>query len=446
MRANIDKLIFLGLVLATGCAAEPAPEATSTDEVVGGTPADSRIYDAVGALVTVADDGTVEPFCTAWLVSPRVAVTAKHCLITTPREREIFFAVGPDGTDPRRLYAVDGRVWERTIEGGIMGLGSDTAAVHLARSVRGIIPMLPVPMPQQLVGQSFEIIGYGRQDPFDVNADFGVRLRGQVRLEAVGPSPYYPEIYEGDFASFLQDFAEGDPALEPAAQLTWASSTLLQDYEGLTQRTQSITAGGDSGGPLVKRIGPFAAGFGVTSGIAFLSGPNADRVVENYSVYGLLGPEAMHMIRSADVCGGVPEEGVCNGDVVERCSGRSEGRIRVISEDCAAQSGTCARTPQGARCLPSCVTDADCSDSSGSANGVCDAGQCTWSEVDICTGEPGALACLLCCLGQGTGGDFEDIDFAICGGACFSFPASPQASTLSIQFTGHATLPTISLP
>lgn len=451
MKAQIELILCAGLLATTACqggtdGTNPSETTIRTSPIVDGTPAGSRIFDAVGALVTIDANGDTSPFCTAWLTSPRVVATAKHCLLLTPPDQQIGFAVGPDAFNPDRVYLVQGRIWERSVDApSIMSLGSDTAVVTLAQPVRGIIPVIPWPLSRWDIDHSFEVIGYGNQSLTDPAAAFGERLRGRMRLEGLGSDRFWPIVYNNDLNSYLADAQTNqNPVLEAFALASWDEDRLLDDYEALLEKSHSLATSGDSGGPLIRRFGPFAISYGVTSGIAFQSGDNDLTVQSNFAVYATLGPEAVHMIHSAAVCGEVPEEGVCQGNVRRRCTGLDEGRIRLTTEDCGARGAACSTTPSGAQCTAACTTDSDCL--SYGAGGVCDDGQCAWSEPDICRGEPGALGCYLCCLGQATGGDFEPGDFAICGQACFGIPIGAAASSRTVEFGGFQRFPALGLP
>lgn len=464
MTSNFSRgaLLALGAALAACGGAETTER--SQDAIVDGRASSGHRDDVVGALVTIAPDGSTSPFCTGTLISGRNVVTAKHCALLTPAGAATGFAIGPDAFHPTRVIPIDRYVWERTVTTGALDLGADVAVAHLAQPVRDLRPVYAQEAERWELGRSFRAVGYGTQAYADPNAPYGLRKEAELSLVALGPSPYFPAVYRGDFGAFLADLAAGeglsadDPELMALAQEEWAGALLEAHNDAVFQRITGNTAPGDSGGPIFStargrrgeredehgRSEPLRT-VGVVSGIVTVSGSYPDSVVENFSVYSTFGPEALHLLRSAEACGPVTEEGKCVGDVRHRCTALSEsrGRPHVVREDCAQGGLRCAETPRGAACVPSCAGDGDCA-----GGGTCAAGQCQWSSVAMCTGESSPFACYLCCLGRGTGGGFTPEDFDTCGNACF--PPLPEAApaagpTRTVRFPGFPGLPALPL-
>jgi hypothetical protein len=281
-----------------------------------------------------------------------------------------------------------------------------------------------------LLGAEFEAVGYGEQEWWFENPfpPFGTRAKGITELVGLGPMPYWEVVYEGDYETYLDDCLswlppelQDDPFEIAMCEAYWTEDVLIEDYDAVFKAAPANASYGDSGGPILKsRIGRLRS-YGVASGIIYHEGDTDFTIERNFSVYSAFGPEAVHLVRSASICLGVPQEGECQDTTLTRCSGVDEGWPRVINTEC---SQTCVEAPAGAQCAPACTTDADCA--SIAANGVCDdQGVCTWSALDKCLAEPGEpfpFACFLCCLGQAMGGDFEDSDFVTCESACFGLP------------------------
>lgn len=464
MNSSFLKSAAFGLIAGLAACGGASETERSQEAIVDGRASTGHRYDVVGALVTIAPDGSTNPFCTGTLISGRSVVTAKHCALLTPASAATGFAIGPDAFHPSRVAPIDRYVWERTITNGALGLGADVAVAHLSQPLRDIRPVYAQEAERWEIGRSFRAVGYGTQAFADPNAPFGLRKEAELSLVALGPSPYFPAVYRGDFGAFLADLASGegvsvdDPELVALGQSEWDGFLLEPHNDAVFQRITGNTAPGDSGGPIFssgrgrrgeredehERSEPLRT-VGVVSGIVTVSASYPDSVVEDFSVYSTFGPEALHLLRSAEACGPVTEEGKCAGDVRHRCTGlgESRGRPRVVSEDCARAGLRCSETPQGAACLPSCASDADCA-----GGGTCAAGQCQWSPVAICTGEGSPFGCYLCCLGRGTGGGFTPEDFDTCGNACF--PPLPEAvpasgPTRSVRFPGFPGLPALPL-
>lgn len=432
-RLTLLPLAALGAV-AISC--DEPPPATDADslEIVGGAPATDPKYDAVGALVDILPDGTTSPFCTGALFDEKLVVTAKHCLLLTPPDAEIGFAIGYDGKDPDHVVPVVGRLWERTVTDGIMMLGSDVAVLVLGEEVEDIEPVEIRASPHR---GTYEAVGFGAQSHFfePPAPEFGTRQRGTMTLAAVGPSAYWPVIYDGDYDAFVADWAEGssDPDVLAEAEEVWANHRLAEDYDAVFLRKTVGTAGGDSGGPILRRRGNRWRSYGVASGIVFLPA-RLEETVRNFTVYSTFGPETMHFVEAARACGAIPREGVCDGETLRYCGEESDDdgdeyesgdddddlEFEMIDVPC---DETCVLAPAGAQCAPACANDGDCD--LVAANGVCEDGACTWSSLERCMAEPGAFGCFLCCIGQ------AGEDFAACGAACFPPDASDVSALLA---------------
>ncbi len=404
-------------------------------EIVGGRPAPGQVFSSVGALVAVKGR-TVDPYCTGALITPRLVLTAKHCDLLKPTNAPSAFAIGPDATRPERLIPILGFTRERTHGGGLLGLGSDVAIAHLAEAV-DLEPIQVREARSREVGLEFRAVGYGSQSQTDANAPSGTRRLARLRLAGVGPSPYWPLVYEQDFEAFLADIWSNEPEitqeLRDLGQFFWEADVLEPHYDALFRRVNGNTAGGDSGGPIFTagEVTGDLVSVGVVSGVVSMSTESPDPVLENFTIYSTIGPEVRHLIRSAKVCGLVPEEGLCDGEVRRRCSSATTaqrtGRVQIESRNCGAEGLTCALTPAGARCQPSCRSNSECT--GGSA---CIGGTCSFRPEQLCAGEPGGFACSLCCVGAL--GDFSDEAFLQCNDVCFPEPAGTvQAAPLRAQ-------------
>ncbi|MCC7385943.1 MAG: trypsin-like serine protease [Deltaproteobacteria bacterium] len=440
------KLTMASLLVTAGCGAASEETEVRADSIVGGAPAEGRRFESVGALVTFGPDGAPQPFCTATLVSNRVAVTAKHCLLLTPLSQPIGFALGSDGLHPDRVVPVLHRSWERTLTAGVMSLGSDVAAVYLAEPVRRIRTPYAAEAQAWEVGRRFRAVGFGAQSYTDLTVP-GLRREAVLELAAIGPSAYFPAVYRDDFDAYLADLARGfgttadDPAITPVAQAIWDGTLLEPHADAVFLRVTGNTAPGDSGGPIFaapgrsrgddpdESRGALSRTVGVTSGVIFVSGSYPDSVVESATVYSTFGPEALHLLRSAEACPGVPEEGKCHEGTLYRCSSLSETRHHptVLSEDCTATGRACEQAPSGARCAPACASDADCA-----SGGTCAGGTCAWSPAALCTGEGAPGACYLCCLGQATSLSFAPEEIQLCADTCYG-PSFGEVSRGTVE-------------
>ncbi len=109
-RHLLPTLAFLAALPAfVGCAEADAPPepVAAEDAIIGGSRIDASVYPAVGALMTLDTTGAATQGCTATLIAPRLALTAKHCVVS-PR-----VPTGPTVLDAGgRLELRMGTEWE----------------------------------------------------------------------------------------------------------------------------------------------------------------------------------------------------------------------------------------------------------------------------------------------------------------------------------------------
>ena len=164
--------LVLSVAAATGCADSecgdecwPDTAAAVSSPIIGGTYETG--FPAVGAVLL---DGGL---CTGTLVSPRVVVTAAHCLVgSTPRS----FVIGSSMYSGTRL-AVQTYKAHPDYEPESLEYGAKLGWAYIAWHDIGVIilskPSTVTPMPMTMssvatmVGKTVTFVGFGNREPYD---------------------------------------------------------------------------------------------------------------------------------------------------------------------------------------------------------------------------------------------------------------------------------------
>jgi hypothetical protein len=236
---SLSKLapMMLGVMTVAGCAADSTEDESNASDnaIVGGTLDTHSDHDPV---VAIWDKTQSEARCTGTFISPRVVVTAEHCVSgINPRELEV--RRGPDSKRPTAKYKIK-QYEEVTAEGreGAAGWGADVAFIILKDPVNDVVPiaMFDRSLDARDLGASFLLVGYG-QTSANLNADAGRR-----RQNALGT------------LTLVSGFVR-ENALDPATVAPTAGPKLRDGYEAQVEDTGAgFGCTGDSGGPHLVRI------------------------------------------------------------------------------------------------------------------------------------------------------------------------------------------------
>jgi MYXO-CTERM domain-containing protein len=155
---------FLTLLLAASACAEPW--VSSTDSAIVGGTIDTN-DPAVAAVLIQMPDGTTVAICTGTLISPRVVLTAAHCVSINDPEipgataKQVFFGHNVEGS-ALAVINVQKSTFHSSFNEGRLGDGNDIALLLLDRAPSGITP-IPINRSSMTshVGATVRLVGFG---------------------------------------------------------------------------------------------------------------------------------------------------------------------------------------------------------------------------------------------------------------------------------------------
>ncbi len=260
--AVLASTAFVACSQSSEVSSEPSGEdlGTATQEILGGEPAGSEKYAAVGALVFVLPDlGVVEVFCSGTLVGKKAIVTARHCTPSIDLALENgfnpSFAIGPDAFNPTQLIPITSYVAAPPAPGNkglLLDGGRDVAVAYLASAPTGITPARLGRFDDDMLGTQFEIAGYG---VYEFAGTYGQRFAGLVAARAL-KGRWYELLFDGDYDAYLEWYFTDSPGALPSEQEArewWKIYRLENKYELLAGGLpgEAMACFGDSGGPLL---------------------------------------------------------------------------------------------------------------------------------------------------------------------------------------------------
>jgi V8-like Glu-specific endopeptidase len=241
---------------------DQTPLGENTEAIIGGAPATSPAYAAVGALVFYYPEyGVLDVFCSGTLVAPKAIVTARHCTpsidMATENGMIPAFAIGPDAFNPTAIIPITGYTNAPSAPGNEKGLlqdgGRDVAVARLESAPAGVVPAKLGLFEDKMVGTKFDIAGYGVS-----NADYlyGQKFMGKATARAFN-GKWYPLLFNDKFEAFHSWYFTDSPSsqhTEAEAKSWWKDYKLENKYELLAGGLpgEAVACHGDSGGPLLR--------------------------------------------------------------------------------------------------------------------------------------------------------------------------------------------------
>jgi len=302
-----------GLVgLLSGCSLQAPGEgealASSHQPIVDGFATTDPALDAVGGIVFKYAPIKFEDFsCTATLIAPKVALTARHCVSSGDVEWHFFpipsfnnfLIFGDNVTKPEQKVKIKGFVTAPRGPAGLLNDGGrDVAVVYLDQAPKNITPAKLGRFDESMLGSKFRIAGFGWTENFTVGAKF----EGLATARALS-GEWYPLLFDDDYAAFdawyWTDASLATPSDEEEA-LWWTpgSYALEPGYELLAGGLpgESVSCFGDSGGPLFKATS--AADFTVY-GVSFAGEGSIEKVCGLGGGYVVLNDEMLAFVEDA---------------------------------------------------------------------------------------------------------------------------------------------------
>ena len=263
---NYRVFVIAGAVFVAGCAAGGSDTADQDQDILGGFPARSEKFDAIGVLYGVRPTGPA-PICSGTLIGPHTVLAAGHCIkprgatLSIIDRFPVYFRVGYDSAAPTHDI--------RAIWGGVTTVaGHDVGIYQLEQDLPASVVPIAVsdtPLTTADLGDKLAIVGYGLQDSDDNFTQFLTRRGAKFEI-----STFRPQALQDLFAdlatlkTFMEDHANKTFTDEQVAVL-WNHSILTANDVFVGGPWESQASFLDSGAPALTNVEDVPTIFGVNS-------------------------------------------------------------------------------------------------------------------------------------------------------------------------------------
>lgn len=419
------------LVVASGCGVSEVASSVSRERaaLVGGVTDDGGFRDVVMLRAVFTNDaGQTQGFaCTGTVITPRVVLTAAHCL----NERGgppgyyafsgVFFhnlTVAPPTSSPQWVAATSWRRHPGWTSGSAMNL--DIGVVELPAPIAGVTPSpyLTRPLVAGDVGRPMAVVGYG----ITSSGGSGAGTRRVVTLPLRGLTSQHLQLGNMSTAGICNGDSGGP--------------SFVTDRDGIRRvagvHSWTIPSGNCMDGldTRVDLYGPFIRQFLMDTGGASCvedglcasgcPGPDPDCVCQ---ADGMCNGQCPNLLSDPDCPADCVANGVCATQACPRLDPDCVAELSTCTADAQCQSRTCATDPQRPARYCSRVCSAGCPGGTSCVGTVCllpqlptamEGQPCTVGGTfclgsTVCSGAlGGALTCRRACLSDATCASTEE--------------------------------------